>query len=218
MVIRYFQCRIQRLGEGFDTNCHSYESDNNFGYYRLRSDCVNDCYQDKLRKLCKVDRGLFMSESLIRKDYLVNGNDKMISCYDPGYNFQIYSIKRDCEKMCKPECYQIYYPFELDVSDSGAQKGFIIIMHGQYPDIFVEHIPKMSLICFICNFGSLLALWLGFSLFGIFNDIFTLISKVPTKYFYLNSLKMNGFNLININFILPKRVLRRCLNKIEEIP
>ena len=72
-MIKYSENQIKRLGKGYDTDCHSYEFDNNFGYHRMRSDCLNDCYQDKLRQMCKVDRGLFMSNSLIRKDYLING-------------------------------------------------------------------------------------------------------------------------------------------------
>ena len=48
----------------------------------------------------------------------------------------------------------------------------IKIIHSEYPDIFIEHIPEMSLISFLCNFGGLLGMWLGLSLFGIFNEIF----------------------------------------------
>ena len=32
IIIKYSERRIKRLGEGFDTDCHSYESDTNFGY------------------------------------------------------------------------------------------------------------------------------------------------------------------------------------------
>ena len=84
------------MGKGYDTDCHSYESETNFSYYRIRSDCINDCYQKAMRKICKVDGGLFISTSLIRKDFLVNGNDKMILCYDPAYNFEILSLRLEC--------------------------------------------------------------------------------------------------------------------------
>ena len=92
-TIKYSELRIKRLGKGWDTDCYSYDIENNHSYYRMRSDCINECYQDKMREICKVDRGLFMSASLIRRDYLINGNDKMISCYDPSYNEEIFSIK-----------------------------------------------------------------------------------------------------------------------------
>ena len=50
-TIKYSENRIQRLGKGFDTDCYDYESDNKFGYYRMRSDCINHCYQNKMREI-----------------------------------------------------------------------------------------------------------------------------------------------------------------------
>ena len=136
--IKYSEQRIQRLGEGFDTDCYLYNSTTNSSHYRIRSDCVNICYQDKLRKLCKVDRGIFMSHSLIRKDYLVNGNDKLILCNKLQYNYQSFTIKRDCEEMCKLECNFRYYPIEIDRIDHPSQNNLIKIMHSDSPDIFCQ--------------------------------------------------------------------------------
>ena len=39
-TIKYSEQRIHRLGKGYDTDCHSYDSDTNYSYYRMRSDCV----------------------------------------------------------------------------------------------------------------------------------------------------------------------------------
>ena len=104
----------------------------------MRVDCVNDCYQDKIRRICKVDRGIFMSNFLIRKEYLVNGNDKIISCYDPEYNIQIKAIKEDCEKQCKVECTDKYYSISIE-SDALNNRisNDIYIKNSEYPDIFV---------------------------------------------------------------------------------
>ena len=146
--IKYSELRIKRSGNGWDTDCYSYNLDNNIGYYRMRSDCVNDCYQDKMREMCKVDRGLFMSSSLIRRDYLNKANDKMISCDYPGYNREIFSIKKDCVKMCKVECSEKYYLFEIEEIDSisNYSKNFMKIQHSKYPDIFVNYIPELNFI------------------------------------------------------------------------
>ena len=35
-----------------------------------------------MRQICKVDHGLFMSQSLIRKDNLLNGNNKEIQLWN----------------------------------------------------------------------------------------------------------------------------------------
>ena len=167
-MIKYSELKIQRLGRGYDRDCHSYNMETNFDYYRMRSDCVNSCYQDQMRLICKVDSGYFMSYSLLREDYFVNASDKIISCYDQDYNKDNLKIWRDCEKMYKPECYMKYYSIEVKRFDN--QKN-IFIRHGENPDIFVEHIPEITLICFICNFGGLLGMWSGLSLFSLFNDM-----------------------------------------------
>ena len=208
---------IRRLGEGYDTDCYDYESDNNFGYYRMRSDCLNDCYQDKIRQLCKVDHGLFMSEFLIRKDYLVEGNEKMISCYNMEYNFQNYSIIRYCEKMCKAECISKYYPLEIERVKS--YQSLIKIYHGEFPDILIKNIPEITSIELICNFGGLLGMWLGLSLFGIFNDIFNLTVKFAyQKYINMIIIKFERvFKHFNFKLAFLKIILRKYSIKMIKI-
>ena len=94
--IKYSEFRIKRLGKGYDTDCYSYESDTNYSYYRMRSDCVNDCYQDKMRRACKDNRGIFMSNSLIRKDFLLNEKQRMRKCNNPEINSLYIRFKKDC--------------------------------------------------------------------------------------------------------------------------
>ena len=180
----------------------------------MRSDCINDCYQKKIREICKVDRGLFMSNSLIRKDYLVDGNDKMLSFYDQ----ESFSIKQDCEKMCKVECNFKYYSNEINSRKGQNLKKVISILHSEYPDIFVKHIPELNLIGFLCNFGGLLGMWLGLSLFSIFNDIFILITKIAYhKYINLISVKLNIPN-IQLKFVnIQNRRLMRWVNRRDII-
>ena len=117
--IKYSEHRIQRLGNGYDTDCYSYETEHNFNYYRIRTDCVNDCYQSKMRQLCKIDRGLILSNYLLRKEYLANGNDRLSSCYEniSDFNKQNFAIVHVCEKMCKVECNIKYYSIEIESID-----------------------------------------------------------------------------------------------------
>ena len=72
--------------------------------------------------------------------------------------------------MCKAECNSKYYKIEIEKRDR-KEVGDFTIYHGEYPDILIEHIPEITLIEFFCNFGGLLGMWLGLSLFGILNDI-----------------------------------------------
>ena len=60
----------------------------------------------------------------------------------------------------------------------------------------------MDLIGFLCNFGGLLGIWLGLSLFGIFNDIFIIITKIAyRKYINLISVKLNNHFTSNFVYI-----------------
>ena len=122
-----------------------------------------------------------MSKSLIRKDYLVNGSNKLISCYDTDYNIINLAIMENCQKICKVECNFIYYPLEIERNDEPEEENHIWIHHSEYPDIYVEHIPEMNMIHFLCDFGGLLGMWLGLSLFGILNGIFNILRKIDYR-------------------------------------
>ena len=181
--IKYSELRIERLGKGYDTDCHSFESDTNFSYYRMGSDCLNDCYQDKLRKICKDESSCFMSNHLLKQGYFQTKSDKIKSYRDREYNDMSLKIELDCVQMCKVECNFNYHSFEIERSESEHRALFI--RHSESPDVFVCHVPEIILMAFVCSFGGLLGMWLGLSLFAIFNNIFYLINKV------VNSKKIN---------------------------
>ena len=124
-TVKYYEYRVKRLGKGYDTDCYDYESENKFKYYRMRSDCVTECYQNKMRQLCKVEHGYFMSQSLLRIEYLDDRNDRLISCYDTEYDHINFTIKQDCEKMCKVECNFKYYSNEINSSKDFEGKIFV---------------------------------------------------------------------------------------------
>ena len=135
----------------------------------------------------------------------------MISCYDPEYNFQSFSIKRSCEKLCKPECDERYYPIEIVTSHLTLKSGFKkFILHSEFPGIIVKHIPEMSLIGLICNIGGLLGLWLGLSLFGIFTDIFHLYTKI-TDQKHINLISSRVNIVVNVAKIMFKFIFTNCI-------
>ena len=90
------------------------------------------------------------------------------------------------------------------------QKNEIYISHSEYPDTFVKHIPEMDMISFICNFGGLLNMWLGLSIFGIFNDTFSLFSKIA----FHKYTSTNRVTNVQCKFILIKN---RILNRIHSL-
>ena len=86
-----------------------------------------------------------------------------------------------------------------------------MVNHGKSPDIFVQHIAEMNLIGFLCNFGGLLGMWLGLSLFGIFNDIFEIITRITYRNYIIKfKNKYNNLNIKKVKFrfnvFLPNRV------------
>ena len=183
-TIKFSELRIERLGNGFDTDCYSFETENNYSYYRMRSDCLNDCYQDKLRDICKVESGYFMSNYLLKLDYITNPNDQLISCRDSDYNSMNLKIELVCVQICKVECKFNYYSLEIERTKNGPPALFI--RHNEYPDVHVKHVPEITLMGFICSFGGLLGMWLGLSFFAIFNNIFYLVNQFVTKNINLN--------------------------------
>ena len=173
-ALKYSELGIQRLGEGYDTDCHSYESDTDFSYYRLRSDCIEDCYQNKQN--CKVTDGFVLSNSLLRKNYTRNKIPRLHLCNSEMFIRDSLNFRRNCEKNCKVECKFKYYFVEIE-SLKHPDSAYLQILHSVYPDIFIEHVPSMTLMDFICNFAGLLGMWLGLSVFSLFNDMLTMIIR-----------------------------------------
>ena len=117
--------------------------------------------------------------------------------------------------MCKAECIHKYYPNEIkSLTNPYENEIQIVIVHGQYPDIFVRYISQMSLIGFLCNFGGLLGMWLGQSLFDIFIYIFNKLTNADyqdhAKLIYLKL-----YRLINVkyNFAFSNRFISLYTDK-----
>ena len=72
------------------------------------------------------------------------------------------------------------------------QSAIILIQHSSVPDIIVRHKFEMSLMSFVCNFGGLLGMWLGFSVLSISKDVFNSIRRFST-------FNGNKINLITLN-------------------
>ena len=101
-------------------------------------------------------------------------------------------------------------PSEIEESDliGNYSKNIIKIQHNQYPDIFVEHIPELNFISFLCDFGGLLGMWLGWSFFEILNDISYVINKIS----YLKYINLTYSKLIYlINYLFNQVYLFNCM-------
>ena len=73
-VIKYSKWNIKRLGKGYDTDCRDYDSTIN-----TRSDCIFDCYQDKLKNVCQTE-DIIKFYILKKKIYFDQINLKLSKC------------------------------------------------------------------------------------------------------------------------------------------
>ena len=78
----------------------------------------------------------------------MNGNDKLISCYDPEFNSFNSFIKRNCELKCKVDCNFKHYQLEIDRKNLVDSISNLWVSHSEHPDIFIKHIPEINLINF----------------------------------------------------------------------
>ena len=86
-----------------------------------------------------------------------------------------------CSTKCKPDCNTKQYLTEikvLDINKPWVQSARVNFQHNSIPDIIVRHTLEMSLMSFVCNFGGLLGMWLGFSVLSISKHIFETIYQV----------------------------------------
>ena len=69
---------------------------------------------------------------------------------------------------------------------------------------------EMSLMSFVCNFGGLLGMWLGFSILSISKDVFDAIRRFPifnpNKITFIN-------NCLNYNNILHLNLMNESISK-----
>ena len=202
--IDYSQWKIERLGNGYDTNCRHYDPKT-----LTRSECIFNCYQKTMRNVHNIDSFIRVFY-ITRKDYFEsNGNLTLFNSTDKIE----YEVLLKCEDKCHKECQFRYYSFNLDKYYDEKMDGMnveINVKHNAMPDLFIRHIPETPFITFICNLGGLLGMWLGTSFLTILRDVLTLIVKCTKhicklspdqrKYFTFNFY----FNSDDINSIRPR--------------
>ena len=203
--IKYSQIRTELLGGKYDTNCDHYELDDDQAKIRMRSDCILHCYVNRYKQLCNTT-GLIASNFLVTKRLsLLLGNSKSLRfCEGKGvpHNSKILS---QCEERCRPDCSFNYYIREKTTQPYFANFGIDIwnnfvkiqISHSQMPDVVIRHLPEMTLMSLICDFGGLLGMWLGLSVATISIEFFRFFHRFLI--FYQKKTVNNNFNFAFID-------------------
>ena len=186
----------------FESNCAEYDIRSEQNSYRMQTDCLFQCYSDNLKD--KFNIRMDSPNILIRKELASLFSNKSIDFNYENWNVQdSYKHYVACSKRCKPECSTKQYFTDIkeeliikinsgnpgDISDL-IDYSIINIEHNSYPDVIVRHSLEITLMSFVCNFGGLLGMWLGFSVLSITKVIFHSIRPI----FRINAIQFNSFN------------------------
>ena len=167
-IIEYSQWNIERLGKGYDTDCREYNPKE-----YTRSDCIFDCYQDKVKYHCET-KDFVGSTFLRRRIYFEQDNLNLTKCIVANRIY--FELIKLCEVRCRKECHFTYYSFTISkLAEFDMYQANFIINHNEMPDITIRYIPEMPLLTFICNFGGILGMWLGISFYSIVEIIWKIL-------------------------------------------
>ena len=178
--VSFAKIDIDRYYSHTQTNCIDYRRNN---YRELRSDCIAECI---LRK--SHDENIHLAplhmKTLLRKE-----NIDLIE--KPRLNFaysnaleRLPDITQDCHLLCKHDCKHAYFIYDIKMnnnytnSDPTKKHSLITLQHNRLPDLFVRHIPEITFVSFIGNFGGLLGMWLGFNALMIFDIAYKIIKRI----------------------------------------
>ena len=118
-----------------------------------------------------------------------------------------------CSERCKPDCNTGLYFRDInkmsDLSYFPYEAYILNIQPGSIPDIIVRHSFEMTLMSFVCNFGGLLGMWLGFSVLSISKHIFESIRRL----YSFNGNKINLFMNNNLTTFKHKFNQKFFINK-----
>ena len=107
-----------------------------------------------------------------------------------------------CDTKCKKDCKFTHYQNDSQqiFRDKNEVFTFINIKHNSAPDILVTHSPEITFNAFVCNFGGLLGLWLGLSVFTTSYEILDLIIKLFGERQRIRKMILVNLNHVKIHF------------------
>ena len=176
-LLKYSRIETELLDTSYDTNCYKYDPDYKHANFNMRSDCITDCIQKRMD--CEDKTNSFFN-ALMRKEIFVQDTNRLIRICNMR---NLYKINLNCEVQCRRDCHFAYFQYEItakniNVTNIWVKRSAIDIRHNNLPDIVVRHMPEITFISLICNFGGLLGVWLGFNVLMVFNETFALLNKL----------------------------------------
>ena len=196
--ITYSQLITELLVKGFESNCYEYNVRNEYGTIRMENDCRMHCIAQILKENYKSTTALnLLTLDLVRREHSSHfGNISTPINTNSVLNDTHFW---ECSEKCKSDCSSKQYFTVMSIKQVTdisylSDNTHVKFEHNSIPDIIVRQSDEMSLMSFVCNFGGLLGMWLGFSILSISKDIFDFIGRI----YSFDRIKINFFN--NIKF------------------
>ena len=193
--LSYSYIKTEHL-EHYEHDCVNYDLD----YVHdnsVRSDCIFNC----IKTLAKCPSTNEPYSFLMRREYFGS---------KPAFKLETCRIRRlhmtnhrsVCEDQCTISCTFIYYTLDINIGErlykkfgETYTKSSINLRHNQLPDYLVKHIPEFTFISFVCNFGGILSLWLGFNIL----TISWALTKFVTKFVVSKCTQTNKLFIMPVN-------------------
>jgi len=182
--ITFSQIDTILLPPNYMTNCRNFDL-NDKNNEKLGTDCITKCVLNTMKN--KSTDCVHRTADLLRKQMFDrNRFDKFCPVfdvygkdYDRSYYFvaqNIHEIRSICEENFHNECYKQFFDFELKKKTKlpfspWDKRTLVYVTHNHLPDQVIEHLPEITFISFVANFGGLLGIWLGLSAIAIFDFI-----------------------------------------------
>ena len=112
---------------------------------------------------------------------------------------------------CKEECYQEHYLWEKkvnrqykDLNMSSNNRIKVDVRPSNLPTVIIDHLPEMTFLSVLCNFGGLVGMWLGVSVLATIKNLIdiskTLFQRINLTQFTFNiNYNINGNNKVTLN-------------------
>ena len=141
----------------------------------MKSDCLTTCCMSIVKDITSV---LLTSSYPFRKELLPNH-------FSP-YNHDNFQKSRhaniQCYKICEDQCFNEYYLNQVESIVNGSKLSTKIqIRRNAMVNVIVTHMPEMSFMSLLCNFGGLVSMWMGISIVGVCDDLCYLFHTVVIK-------------------------------------
>ena len=167
--------------------------------------CLEDCYLSRCKLGYSYSKGYMLRKNNYEHSYpnatrfSYSTRALWNNCINCGLCFT------QCEKQCAPNCVERVYEFKV-VEKSDTNNGFIdvVIAHNRLPDKIFEHIPEMTWITFVSEFGGLLGMWLvlhSFIFYSNWSKLHCIVKCARRKLFIESRTKNNTILFIRTIYL-----------------